>query len=494
MTVAMRHLGVSLVETLSVIVVIAAIAPVLAQLLSSTNAAHADAQTMRVGSVDARYAVEAAEARVRTRLDDASVTLTHASHDALSFSDGSSLRLVDTDLIWVDGILPDGVLAMDVHTFSIDYFDASGAPVDPTGEGFDQSDVERVAIELSVGGHTLHANTYREAARRYTPSGSHDRIWFERFDDLTDGTTDDIGDTAWSTYLDGHTYASHGVLSGKYAFSHMAPRGRFVTWRSEEIDIAEMDEALLEVSLDGAGTLDSRGRVRDTLEIGLSVDGVRTVVYTGNGTEPVGMLFRSAPFTGETAVVDVRALVTGGDERYTIDDVRVGPSFPPDMVIFEQDAVLAHSPGAQDGQGGFPTLATVSDHGRTIRIEGNAWKAIPFAYTVTQNTVIAFEFRTDALGEIHTICFDNNLVYNGFELRDGPTPAGTQTSHGLRSPHVEPYDLSGDWTAYEVRLWQAAGDSVLGDWSYLVLLADDDRFGACVSEFRNVRVFEEAAP
>ena len=43
-----------------------------------------------------------------------------------------------------------------------------------------------------------------------------------------------------------------------------------------------------------------------------------------------------------------------------------------------------------------------------LQIEGNGWKAIDFPYTVTEDTVLEFEFRSDAEGEIHGIGFDND--------------------------------------------------------------------------------------
>jgi len=61
-------------------------------------------------------------------------------------------------------------------------------------------------------------------------------------------------------------------------------------------------------------------------------------------------------------------------------------------------------PGNQNSGGGV----TVSDSGRTVEISGNRWQQVDFDYDVTPNTVISFQFESNAEGAIHGIGFENN--------------------------------------------------------------------------------------
>ncbi|GAB4548447.1 MAG: hypothetical protein Tsb0013_09030 [Phycisphaerales bacterium] len=163
--------GLSLVETLSVIVVIAAIAPVLAQLLSSTNAAHIDSASNRRIDSDARFAIETAQARLRSRLEDPQTSIAHATPTSIAFSDGTSLAHSGTAVVWSDPPLPDGVLADAVDGFELRFFDCTGALLDPASPTFDQSEVQRVSIEIDDAGRSHTASVYREGTRDYARAG-----------------------------------------------------------------------------------------------------------------------------------------------------------------------------------------------------------------------------------------------------------------------------------------------------------------------------------
>jgi hypothetical protein len=50
----------------------------------------------------------------------------------------------------------------------------------------------------------------------------------------------------------------------------------------------------------------------------------------------------------------------------------------------------------------------VSDGGSTLQLSNSAWKKVDFIYNVNANTVMQFEFRSDAIGKVSAIGFDND--------------------------------------------------------------------------------------
>lgn len=77
---------------------------------------------------------------------------------------------------------------------------------------------------------------------------------------------------------------------------------------------------------------------------------------------------------------------------------------------FDQVAILADP--FQDGQSGSPTLAEPLDGGKTLHLEGNAWKYVQVDYPVTAETILSFDFSSDAEGELHGVELANDLTYS----------------------------------------------------------------------------------
>ena len=122
---------------------------------------------------------------------------------------------------------------------------------------------------------------------------------------------------------------------------------------------------------------------------------------------------------------------------------------------------------------------TVTD-ANSIRIQGNAWKAIRLNYTVTPNTVLEFEFGSTTRGEIHGIGFDNDdriTSSRNFQL------FGTQ-NWGIGD--YKNYATTGQWKAYSIPV----GQFYTGSFSRLFFTCDDDRNARATSLFRNVRIYE----
>ncbi len=54
----------------------------------------------------------------------------------------------------------------------------------------------------------------------------------------------------------------------------------------------------------------------------------------------------------------------------------------------------------------------VEDGGSTLSLQGNRWQKIDFAYTLTPETVLEFDFQSENQGEIHAVGFDTDLNLN----------------------------------------------------------------------------------
>ncbi|WOO41344.1 hypothetical protein [Rubellicoccus peritrichatus] len=174
------------------------------------------------------------------------------------------------------------------------------------------------------------------------------------------------------------------------------------------------------------------------------------------------------------------------DANYSIDADFAKIEFRSTQVIFDALDLVSYGVG-QDGQHGLSTTATVSDAGSTIRLEGNSWKAIPYDYTLTADTVLTFEVTVADEGEIIGIVLETNLVNSGGDLRAFQL-GGTDTNW---SQNAATHAYTGP--GYET-ITIPVGQYVSGSISYLALVADDDVDGSADVTFRNVHLHEGALP
>jgi hypothetical protein len=125
--------------------------------------------------------------------------------------------------------------------------------------------------------------------------------------------------------------------------------------------------------------------------------------------------------------------------------------------------------------------STVSDNGNQLEVRNNAWKAVAITYTITEETVLEFDFKSTIEGEIHGIGFDDNL---------GISPDLTFRLHGTQAWGNATYDNYADnaqWQHFVIPI----GEFVAGTSAYLFFSADHD-LGArnANSFFKNVEIYE----
>ncbi|MCA9927089.1 MAG: multicopper oxidase domain-containing protein [Anaerolineales bacterium] len=137
--------------------------------------------------------------------------------------------------------------------------------------------------------------------------------------------------------------------------------------------------------------------------------------------------------------------------------------------------------GAQDSACGS---AVIEDAGATLHINGNCWKKIDFAYNITPNTIVEFDFQSSVEGEIHGIGFDTDDTIDNpiqiFQLY------GTQT-WGLTNFN----DYAGETPKHYTI---PVGQFYTGNMLSMTFANDDDAGLSGESIFSNVQVYEGTPP
>ena len=129
----------------------------------------------------------------------------------------------------------------------------------------------------------------------------------------------------------------------------------------------------------------------------------------------------------------------------------------------------------------FSDVYSVADNGATLHLADNTWKDIALDYTVTENTVIEFDYFSTKEGEIQGLGFDtDDSISSGstFKL------FGTQ---GWGRNAYETYDGNeGSWVHYKI----AVGVAYRGDFDRLFFVNDDDNYVGANGSFSNIIIYE----
>ena len=116
----------------------------------------------------------------------------------------------------------------------------------------------------------------------------------------------------------------------------------------------------------------------------------------------------------------------------------------------------------------------------TINITGNNWKALDLAYTIAEDSVLTFEFKSDQRGEVQGIGLDKDTFLDTtlFQL-DGTQDYGIQDFQ---------YTDVGNWQSFTINLsdYYAVGEVK----NYLVFANDDDSQSVSNSQFRNIELYD----
>ncbi len=125
--------------------------------------------------------------------------------------------------------------------------------------------------------------------------------------------------------------------------------------------------------------------------------------------------------------------------------------------------------------------ALVENSGQALRLLGNTWKKIDLPYTITPDTMLAFDFSSTSRGDIHGIGFDNNNTI---------TSSRTIRLHGRQNWGIDDfanYSASSGTRHYVIPV----GKYYTGRVAHLFFVNDHDvRSPSAESLFQNIRIYE----
>lgn len=173
--------------------------------------------------------------------------------------------------------------------------------------------------------------------------------------------------------------------------------------------------------------------------------------------------------------------IDGLENRQLLSTVTPDASLAAIVVNFNTTTITSYNGAAQDISGN----AVAQSSGTQLYQYGNNWKKVALNYTVTADTVIEFDYKSTAQGEIHGIGLDTDDILSPttfFQLY------GTQNNWGISS--IEQYDASaGSWKHYTINV----GDYFTGNFNYLTFGMDNDVSSPnSNSTFANINIYETA--
>jgi Ca2+-binding RTX toxin-like protein len=125
-----------------------------------------------------------------------------------------------------------------------------------------------------------------------------------------------------------------------------------------------------------------------------------------------------------------------------------------------------------------------------VQIIGDGWKKLDLNsnYSITANTILQFEFRSDSNGDTHGIGFDND---NTVSVADGSRFIQLSGSQSFGPAAFKNYAAGSGWRTYSLRV----SDLFTGSFRYLTLANDNDAANSTASsDFRNIALFEGPTP
>ncbi|MEP4890445.1 MAG: M12 family metallo-peptidase [Aliiglaciecola sp.] len=196
--------------------------------------------------------------------------------------------------------------------------------------------------------------------------------------------------------------------------------------------------------------------------------GISEFNYSGTGeyqsfTIPVGQYYEEGTYPYLVFAMDndiTDSVATSYFSRISIFENTDDEPIPNDSLNFNELDIFDLDP-SQNPEGDSTT--TVLDSGYTLQLQGNLWQKIELNTVINADTVLEFEFKSTAEGEIHGIGFTSNEFTNEsltFRL------FGTQ----VWGNHDFQYTADGDYQKFVIPI----GEYYTGFYPYIVFGMDND--------------------
>lgn len=187
---------------------------------------------------------------------------------------------------------------------------------------------------------------------------------------------------------------------------------------------------------------------------------------------PIGMFFRdiTAKFLAFTQDNDKSDKSTG---MSTFSNIRIYDVPRPSLniTVYDSEMIIDNTPlEYEEGEGTYHYPLEVSSDGKTVDLAGNTHQALelPSPITITEATELDFDFTLNELADYHTVCLDEDLVYNNnkrcFLI------AHEQRTSSFYSLDPQTKEI-GEKVHYNVRV----GLKYTGTFNYLVFVQDSDK-------------------
>jgi len=189
-------------------------------------------------------------------------------------------------------------------------------------------------------------------------------------------------------------------------------------------------------------------------------------------------------FVGEDSFTTTISDGRGGDATSTVSVTVQSPHTTPTLGRDPADFGSYDGGAQQDVDGSV----TVAESGDTVTLSGNTWKKVAFDHEVTANTILRFEARIDAEGELHGIGLDGDDVWdNGNDLAF--IIGGTQSEALDRDSLNDEFrgQAGAEWQTFEIDL----GGRFTGPVANLTFINDHDVDNPdAQASFRSIRLID----
>lgn len=187
--------------------------------------------------------------------------------------------------------------------------------------------------------------------------------------------------------------------------------------------------------------------------------------------------------TNISSITRIRFLASGRNAivGMYIDDIEIKYEVSNKLSVSIGDVSQAYDVSSYGGSSQDRTgTVDIRDAGLSLFLEGNRWQKIDFPYTVTENTIIEFDFKSDIEGEIQGLGFDTDLSIS--------------SNRSFKVYGTQNWGLS-DFATYSgsgvTHFTIPVGEFYTGNFQYLFFIHDDDSIPTSDSLFSNINVYEK---